>query len=44
MGANIVKLMALAPAVTNLVLDLAHSVTNLAKQSLGQPSHQPNQT
>ena len=37
---TIVKLLALA--LTNLVLDLANLVTNLAKQS--QPSHQPDQT
>ena len=36
-----VKLLALA--LTNLVLDLANLVTNLAIPSLGQPIHQPNQ-
>ena len=39
---SIVKLLALA--LTNLVLDLANLVTNLAKRSLGQPSHKPDQT
>ena len=34
---SIVKLLALA--LTNLVLDLAIMVTNLAKQNLGPPSH-----
>ena len=34
---NVVKLLALA--LTNLVLDLANLVTNLAKPSLVQPSH-----
>ena len=34
----------LALALTNLVLDLANLVTNLAKQRLGQPNHQPDQT
>ena len=34
---KIVKLLALA--LTNLVLDLANLVTNLAKPSLVQPSH-----
>ena len=34
---SIVKLLALA--LTNLVLDLANLVTNLAKQNLGQASH-----
>ena len=38
----IVKLLALA--LTKLVLDLANLVTNLAKQSIGQPHHQPDQT
>ena len=36
-----VKLLAPALALTNLVLDLVNLVTNLAKPSLGQPSHQP---
>ena len=40
----IVKLLALAFALTNLVLDLVNLVTNLAKSSLGQPSQQPEQT
>ena len=39
---SIVKLLALA--LTNLVLDQTNLVTNLAKQSLGQPRHQPDQT
>ena len=39
---TIVKLLALA--LTNLVPDLANLVTNLAKQSLGQPRHQTDQT
>ena len=39
---DIVKLLALA--LTNLVPDLANLVTNLAKQSLGQPRHQTDQT
>ena len=39
---NIVKLLALA--LTNLVLDQANLVTNLAKPSLDPPSHQPDQT
>ena len=39
-----VKLLALALALTKLVLDLANLVTNLAKQSIGQPHHQPDQT
>ena len=34
---KIVKL--LAPALTNLDLDLANLVTNLAKPSLGLPGH-----
>ena len=34
---SIVKLLALA--LTNLVLDLANLVTNLAKHNLGPPSH-----
>ena len=38
----IVKL--LTQATTNLVLDLANLVTNIGKPSLGQPSHQPDQT
>ena len=38
----IVKLLGLA--LTNLVHDLANLVTNLAKQSHGQPRHQPHQT
>ena len=38
----IVKLLALA--LTNLVLSLVILVTNLAKPSLGQPSHKPDQT
>ena len=38
----IVKLLALA--LTNLVLDLANLVTNLAKQSLGQPHHHSEHT
>ena len=38
----IVKLLALA--LTNLVLSLVNLVTNLAKRSLGQPSHKPDQT
>ena len=38
----IVKL--LARATTHLVLDLANLVTNIGKPSLGQPSHQPDQT
>ena len=39
---KIVKLLALA--LTNLVLDLANLVTNLAKPSLDRPGHQPDQT
>ena len=39
---QIVKLLALA--LTNLVLSLVNLVTNLAKPSLGQPSHKPDQT
>ena len=39
---DIVKLLALA--LTNLVLDLVNLVINLVKPSLGQPSHQPDQT
>ena len=38
----IVKLLALA--LTNLVLSLVNLVTTLAKHSLGQPSHKPDQT
>ena len=41
-GQFIVRLLALA--LTNLVFDLANLVTNLGKQSLGQPCHQPDQT
>ena len=37
-----VKLLALA--LTNLVLILVNLVTNLAKPSLGQPSHKSDQT
>ena len=32
------------PGLDQPGLDLANLVTNLAKQSLGQPSHQPDQT
>ena len=38
----IVKLLALA--LTNLVLKLANQINKLAKPSLGQPIHQPDQT
>ena len=41
---HIVKLLALALALTNLVLDLANVVTNLAKPRLGSPSHKADQT
>ena len=39
---NVVKLLALA--LTKLVLDLPNLATNSAKQSIGQPHHQPDQT
>ena len=39
---KIVKLLALA--LTNLFLDLANLAINLAKQSHGRPSHQPDLT
>ena len=41
MAAIIVKLLALA---LTMDLDLVNLVTNLAKPSLGQPGHQPDQT